>query len=164
MSKKELKVYLKSLKKAQLETQIIDLYERFKDVKVFYDFAFNPKEDDLLETGKAKILKEYFPQTRRRPKARRSVAQNLIKHFMTLGMDPAKIAELMLFNLETAQEYVKIWRPGQQGFYKSMYQSFAQAKNHMAYHKLTLVFAERLEQIALTTDTQYWYNADHFQQ
>ena len=55
MSKRNLKKYLKDLKKAQLEAQILDLYERFKEVKVYYDFAFNPKEEKLLEESKFKI-------------------------------------------------------------------------------------------------------------
>ena len=69
MSKRDLKGYLKGLKKAQLEEQIMDLYERFKEVKTFYDFAFNPQEQKILDVAKAKVYKEYFPNTKRRAKA-----------------------------------------------------------------------------------------------
>jgi shikimate 5-dehydrogenase len=49
MSKRDLKKYLGELNKEQLEEQIIELYEKFSSVKVFYDFVFNPKEDKLLQ-------------------------------------------------------------------------------------------------------------------
>jgi len=81
MSKKDLKEYLQQLNKKQLQEQITDLYTRFKDVKEFYDFAFNPQENKLLEECKFKISKEYFPVSGRKAKMRRSVAQKFIRHF-----------------------------------------------------------------------------------
>ena len=78
MSKRALQKYVGELKKKELEAQILDLYLRFPVVKEYYDFAFNPKEDKLVQAAKAKISNEYFPVKRRRPKARRSVAQKYI--------------------------------------------------------------------------------------
>ncbi|MBI2281553.1 MAG: hypothetical protein HYU68_12825, partial [Bacteroidetes bacterium] len=100
MSKKDLKIYLASLKKKQLEEQVLDLYDRFNEVKTFYNFVFKPKEDQLLEDAKFKISKEYFPVNSRKPKTRRSVAQNIIKHFIQLGVDNYLVADIMLFNIE----------------------------------------------------------------
>lgn len=102
MSKRDLRKYLKELEKDELEKQIIDLYERFKSVKVFYDFVFNPREEELLQKAKYKISKEYFPETKRKAKARRSIAQKEIRHFKQLGVDPYITADLMLFNIEIA--------------------------------------------------------------
>lgn len=61
MSKRDLKKYLQELDKSQLEEQIIELYEKFSPIKVYYDFVFNPKEDTLLKECKIKISNEYFP-------------------------------------------------------------------------------------------------------
>ena len=91
MSKRALKKYLKELKKAQLEDQIMDLYERFKEVKAYYDFAFNPKEEKMLEEARFKIGKEYFPVGRRKAKLRRSVAQKIIKNLIK-RLDPKQNA------------------------------------------------------------------------
>ena len=44
MSKRDLKKYLDKLDKPQLEEQLIELYEKFVDVKKYYDFVFNPQE------------------------------------------------------------------------------------------------------------------------
>src|SRR5665811_2031669 len=86
MSKRELKIYLKELTKAQLQEQVLDLYARFKPVKTYYNFVFKPNEEKLLDEAKFKISKEYFPVNTRKPKARRSVAQKIIKHFIQLGV------------------------------------------------------------------------------
>ena len=120
MSKRELKKYLQGLNKKQLEEQINDLYLRFKEVKTFYDFVFNPKEGQLLEECKFKISKEYFPLNRRKAKARRSVAQKHMKHFKQLGVDASVIADVMLFNIEIAQSYSGEKEIKQDAFYKSM--------------------------------------------
>ena len=162
MSKLELKKYLKSLKKKALEEQILDLYSRYKEVKVFYDFAFNPKEQDMMDAAKARINKEYFPQTRRRPKARRSVAQNLIKHYLTLGMEPGLIADLMLYNIETAIAFAQQRPPRQDSFYTSMLRSYQQCLDHLHYYQLAATFLTRVEAIEDLSRQLKWPNADQF--
>ncbi|MBN1649690.1 MAG: hypothetical protein JW857_00095, partial [Bacteroidales bacterium] len=102
MSKKALKKYVAELTKEQLEEQILELYSRLKEVKQFYDFVFHPNENKRIEECKFKIQKEYFPMNGRKPKKRRSVAQKCIKDFLKLGLDPNYIADIMLFNMETA--------------------------------------------------------------
>ena len=105
MSKRDLKKYLQELNKEQLEEQIIELYHKFSDVKVYYDFAFNPNEDKLVREAKIKISNEYFPVKGKKSKMRRSVAQKFIKHFITLGVDVFIIADIMLYNIEIAQTF-----------------------------------------------------------
>ena len=100
MSKRDLKKYISSLNKKQLEEQIIELYDKFLPVKTYYDFVFNPKEDKLLDECKIKISNEYFPVRGKKAKARRSVAQKYIKHFISLGVDSFIIADVMLYNIE----------------------------------------------------------------
>ena len=60
MSKRALTAYLGELTKKQLQEQVLDLYTRFKPVKTYYNFVFNPKEEKLLDEAKFKIGKEYF--------------------------------------------------------------------------------------------------------
>ena len=107
MSKRDLKHYLSGLTKEQIEIQLINLYEKFPDVKVFYDFVFNPKEDKLLREAKLKISNEYFPTRGKRAKMRRSTAQKIVKHFITLGVEAAVIADVMLYNIEIAQVFLE---------------------------------------------------------
>ena len=100
--------YLSELKKTELEEQLIDLYHRFPVVKEYYDFVFNPKEDKLLQEAKIKISNEYFPLKRKRAKARRSVAQKYIKHFVKLGVDPHLTTDLMGNSFNELVQYVSL--------------------------------------------------------
>ncbi|MFO7719801.1 MAG: DUF6155 family protein [Gillisia sp.] len=164
MSKKALKEYLNSLKKQQLEEQILDLYQRFDDVRVFYNFIFNPKEDKLLGEAKFKISKEYFPPGNRKPKARRSIAHKQIKHFITLGVDAHLVAELMLFNIEIAQVYsTDNNNRNTESFTKSMFRSFEQAVEYIIQNGLTGEFAERILKIKQESKTQEWSNFERFE-
>lgn len=162
MSKRDLKVYLKELKKKQLEEQILDLYDRFNEVKTFYNFVFKPKEDKLLEDAKFKISKEYFPVNNRKPKARRSVAQNIIKHFMQLGVDAYIVVDVMLFNIEVAQRFSAQKEIKQESFYKSMLKSFEQAVEFIDENKLRAEFNDRILNIITTTKQQNWMNFEGF--
>ncbi len=164
MSKRDLKVYLKELKKKQLEEQILDLYDRFNEVKTFYNFVFKPKEDKLLEDAKFKISKEYFPINSRKPKTRRSVAQNTIKHFIQLGVDAYIVADVMLFNIEVAQKYSAQKEIKQESFYKSMLKSFEQAVEFIDENKLRAEFNDRILNIITNTKQQNWMNFEEFVQ
>ena len=163
MSKRELKKYLHNLDKEQLEEQITDLYSRFKEVKVFYDFVFNPKEDKLLEECKFKISKEYFPVTGRKAKARRSVAQKYIKHFIQLGVEASIIADIMLYNIEIAQTYSSEKEIKQDAFYKSMLNSFQDAVDFIKENKLLNEFNIRIQNIINEAISHNWFNKNIFE-
>lgn len=161
MSKTALKKYLTSLKKKDLELQILDLYGRFPVVKTYYDFVFNPKEEKLIQEAKRKISNEYFPLKRKRAKARRSVAHRYIKHFITLGLDPFLLAEFMIFNLETAQRYAKNQKVNE-GFYKSLLRSYKEAIHHLVIHSLVKDYQERILQFYKGTEEQDWFYQEEF--
>ncbi|WP_035643784.1 DUF6155 family protein [Flavobacterium sp. ASV13] len=169
MSKRDLKKYLAELSKEQLEEQLIDLYEKFSPVKVYYDFVFNPKEDKLLQESKVKISHEYFPikkpGARWRPKAkmRRSVAQKIIKHFISLGVDSFVIADLMLYNIEIAQTYSSQNLIKQDLFYKSIFNSFEQAVNFLISNGILTEYKARIIAIHDEIVQQKWKNKYDFE-
>jgi hypothetical protein len=162
MSKKALKKYLKELSKEQLEEQVLELYSRLKEVKEFYNFVFNPNEDKRIEECKFKIQKEYFPLSRRKPKKRRSVAQKCIKSFLKLGMESSFIADLMLFNIETAVRYCAENPIRQEAFYISIQRSFTEAQKYISESGLMPDFHERLEKITNEVWEQDWFNKEAF--
>ncbi len=162
MSKRELKKYLSTLNKEHLEEQLIDLYDRFKEVKTYYDFVFNPREDKLLEECKIKISNEYFPIKRKKAKARRSVAQNYIRHFMTLGVDPSLIADVMLFNIEIAQAFAVQKDRLPESFFKSMLKSFEQAVDYIIDEALVNSYKVRINKIVHESYEQDWLNKHLF--
>ncbi|TKG94536.1 hypothetical protein EYV94_11340 [Puteibacter caeruleilacunae] len=162
MSKREFKKYISGLSKEQLEEQLIDVYGRFKEVKEYYDFAFNPKEDKLIDECKFKIGKEYFPVNRRKAKMRRSVAQNYIRHFKRLGVESSLIADVMLYNVEIAQTYCKEKYVRQDSFYTSMLKSFDEAVSYIIENSLQNEFNDRVQKIAEEAWEQQWINKEGF--
>ncbi len=166
MSKRDLKKYLHELDKNQLEEQIIDLYDRFSPIKVYYDFVFNPKEDTLLKECKIKISNEYFPSRTsgkpRRPKMRRSVAQKYIKHFVLLGVDSFIIGDVMLYSIEIAQTFSAEKPVKSELFYKSMLSSLEQAVRFMIANGILEDFKSRIIAISTETYNQNWFNKEEF--
>ena len=162
MSKRDLKKYLKELDKIQLEEQILELYEKFSPVKIYYDFVFNPKEETLLKECKIKISNEYFPVRGKKPKLRRSTAQKIIKHFSTLGVDSFIVADIMLYSIEIAQTYSAEKYIKQDSFYKSMLNSFEQAIQYMIEKNNLDTFKNRVGAIANKTTELNWINQYEF--
>lgn len=162
MSKRDLKKYLSGLDKEQIEEQFLELYDKFGEVKTYYDFIFNPKEDKLVGEAKAKISNEYFPVKTKRAKLRRSTAQKIIKHFLMLGVDPFAIADVMLYTIEVAQKYSAKREMRYASFYKSMLNSFDQAVGFVIANGITSDFNSRLSDIVKEAQKQHWENSDQF--
>lgn len=163
MSKRDLKKYLKELDKEQLEEQLIELYDKFSDVKVYYDFVFNPKEDKILQESKLKITNEYFPIKGKRPKLRRSTAQKIIKHFLSLGVDSFVVADLMLHNIEVAQKYTAKKEIYNATFYKSILNSFEQVVKYSIENGMVSEYKTRIFAIKDKTFEQKWENKSEFE-
>ncbi|QYA26515.1 hypothetical protein G3I01_13730 [Gramella sp. MT6] len=164
MSKRAFKKYIKSLDKEDLEEQIMDLYTRFEDVKVFYNFVFNPNEEKLVREAKFKISKEYFPPNNRRPKTRRSVAHKLIKHFLKLEMEAHALADVMFYNIEVAQTYSRDKDNVTEAFQKSMLKSYDQAVNFVIDKGISSEFMKRIHEIGNEAERQKWVNSYQFEQ
>ncbi|MEC5165523.1 hypothetical protein RCH18_001254 [Flavobacterium sp. PL11] len=166
MSKRDLKKYISELNKEQLEQQIIELYEKFSPVKVYYNFVFNPKEETLLQECKLKISQEYYPLKksgrRSKPKMRRSVAQKYIKYFIILGVDPFLIADVMLYNIEIAQTFSAENVIKHELFYKSMFNSFEQAVVYLIANGILTDFKARIIAIQNQSISQKWFNEPEF--
>jgi len=163
MSKRELRKYLKELTKDQLEEQIMDVYNRFKDVKEYYDFAFNPRENQLIEQCRFQISKEYYPVGSRKAKLRRSVAQKWIKKLIILDADVSLLADVMLFNIEIAQSFSGEHIIRQESFYTSLYKSFDEALRFVSEKGILTEFRGRIEKIANDTCEQQWPNRKAFE-
>ena len=163
MSKRELRKYLKELTKEQLEEQIADLYNRFKEVKEYYDFAFNPNENQLIELCRFQISKEYYPVGSRKAKLRRSVAQKWIKKLMVLDADASLIADVMFFNIEIAQTFSGEHMVRQESFYTSLFKSFDEALRFVSEKGILVEFRGRIEKIAGDAWDQQWPNRSAFE-
>ena len=163
MSKTKLSKFIKSCDREELEDQILDLYLRFKEVKEFYDFSFNPNEQKRVEEVKLKIAREYFPEGKRKAKKRRSVAQKHIEHLKKLEVETTQIIDLMLYAIEIAQAYTAEKMIAQEAFYKSMLSGYRKALVFIERQFLTEEFYARITKIKQTAFDQKWINAEGFE-
>jgi len=163
MSKRDLKKYLSGLDKEQIEAQFLEMYDKFGDVKTYYDFVFNPKEEKLVSEAKLKIANEYFPVKTKRAKLRRSTAQKYIKHFLLLGVDAFAVADVMLYAIEIAQKYSARREMRYSSFYKSMQNSFEQAVNFIISNGIVAEYKPRINDIFTEVKRQKWENHYEFE-
>lgn len=163
MSKRDLKKFLAAAPKEELEEQLLALYEKFADVKAYYNFIFNPKEDMLEQEAKLKISNEYFPTKAKRAKLRRSTAQKYIKQFLLLGVDPHIIADIMLFNIETAQKYTVRRQMRYSSFYTSMLSSYKQVTDYITANGMAGNFTARIKEVYEKAKSQRWENYKEFE-
>ena len=132
MSKRELKKFLNQLPKSELEAQIVALYDKFIPVKTYFDFVFNPKEDQLVNDAKVKISLEFYP------------------------------LDLMLYAIEIAQTYTDQKTINSELFFKSMLGSYEQAIRFMIEKGILNEFQNRVEAIKEETIRQDWFNQYEF--
>lgn len=160
MSKKLLQKHLVELQKEHLEIMVLDLYDKFPDVKTYFNFVFNPNENKLLEQARVKVANEFFPLKRKRPKARRSVAQKYIKHFKTLGMSPELIAEFMWYNIGLMHTFCEE-KPQRLPFFKSFCNFYKEALQFASYHQIIPLYKTQI--LAVYTASKDWENAYDFE-
>ena len=160
MSKKLLQKHLVELQKEHLEIMVLDLYDKFPEVKTYFNFVFNPNENKLLEQARVKVANEFFPLKRKRPKARRSVAQKYIKHFKTLGMSPELIAEFMWYNIGLMHTFCEE-KPQRLPFFKSFCNFYKEALQFASYNQIIPLYKTQI--LAVYTASKDWENEYDFE-
>ena len=147
MSKAKLKKELNNLTKEQLMEQILDLYDKNKAVKEFYDFYLNPvNEKELVEKYKKLIRKEFNVERPERGSEKFSVAKKAIADFKSLQPSPEALADVMLYLPESACELTYCYGDYSEQFYDSTYNNYKAALEFMAKNKLLDEFKLRAEQ------------------
>ena len=146
MSKTTLKKELQKLTKEQLVEQVLDLYDKNKSVKEFYNFYLNPaSEKELFEKYKQVIVNEFYPK-RGDSKMRFSVCKKAISDFKALSPEPELIADLMLCIAENACKFTYEFGDMWEGYYTSAENNFEAALKFISKHNLLDKFKLRAEQ------------------
>jgi hypothetical protein len=147
MSKSALKKELLKLTKEQLIEQILDLYEKNKSIKEFYDFYLNPhNEKELVEKYKKIIRKEFNVERPERGGEKFSVAKKAISEFKSLQPSPEALADVMLYLPESACELTYCYGDYSEQFYDSTYNNYKAALEFITKHDLLDEFKLRAQQ------------------
>lgn len=133
MSKPALKKELLKLTKEQLVEQILDLYDKNKAVKEFYDFYLNPlNEKELVAKYKKLIRKEFNVENPEYGSEKFSVAKKAISDFKGLQPSSEALADVMLYLPESACELTYCYGDFSEQFYNSAYNNYKAAFAFMA--------------------------------
>ncbi len=147
MPKSALKKELLKLTKEQLIEQILDLYEKNKSIKEFYDFYLNPhNEKELVEKYKKIVRKEFNVERPERGGEKFSVAKKAISEFKSLQPSPEALADVMLYLPESACELTYCYGDYSEQFYDSTYNNYKAALEFIARNDLLDEFKLRAQQ------------------
>ena len=147
MSKAALKKELQKFIKEHLIEHILDLYDKNKSVKEFYDFHLHPvNEKDLAKKYKKIIRKEFDVGSPQRAGLKFSVAKRAISDFKDLQPSPDTLADVMLFLPECACEFTFNYGDMTEQFYNAAYNNFAAALKFIAKYGLLESFELRAKQ------------------
>ncbi|GAB1415954.1 hypothetical protein MASR2M117_13600 [Paludibacter sp.] len=147
MSKPALKKELQKLSKEQLVEQILDLYDKNKAVKEFYNFYLNPRrEQDLAEKYKKIIQKEFGVINPERAGLKYSVAKRAISDFKGLSPSPEALADVMLTLPEAACEFTYDYGDMTESFYNGVVNNYIAALQYISTNGLLEKFKLRAKQ------------------
>ncbi len=147
MSKPKLKKELQQLTKEQLIEQILDLYDKNKAVKEFYNFYLNLRnEKELAVKYKKQIRKEFNVENPMRSTEKFSVAKRAISDFKNPQPSPEALADVMLYLPESAWELTYCFGDFSEQFYDSTYNNYKSALEFIAKNNLLEDFKLRAKQ------------------
>ena len=145
MGLRELKAELKKQNKETLIKHISELYTKFKPVKEYFDFYFNPNEEDLLEKYKEKVREGFYPKYGWDLKL--SISRKAINDFKKLGPSPEYVVDLLLYYVECGVEFTNEFGDIDESFYISIGNTFTRALELMEKELLFKKFKDRCENI-----------------
>ncbi len=144
MSKAALKKELQKLTKEQIIEQVLDLYEKNKAVKEFYQFYLNPTSGkQLADKYKKLIRKEFNIENPMKSTERFSVAKRVISDFRNLQPSPEDLAEVMLYLPESACELTALYGDYSMQFYDSAFNNYKAALEFLKKNRLLQRFQDK---------------------
>jgi len=161
MSKSNLKKHLKQLNKADLEKEILKMYDRFKEVKQYYELDLSGDTTKILEEYKKKMDKEYFP-TRGFGKARSSVSRKIITDFKKISIFQKDVIELILHRVENMLNFTQSYGDIDEAFYTTMENSYQEACELICKEKLEEEFQPFCKELLDGTSDFGWGLHDTF--
>ncbi|MEM1120629.1 MAG: DUF6155 family protein [Bacteroidota bacterium] len=167
-TKRELSKYLKQATKAELEKEIKKLYDKFKDVKQYYELEFTNDTTEIVNKHKAAIKKEYFP-SRGYGKARNGVSRKVITDFKKIAIFQKDVIDLLLYRVEMMLEYTNTYGDIDEAFYNSLERSFDEACRLIQQEKLEKEYRIYCEELIDQTNNFGWgvydamqYSFEHY--
>jgi hypothetical protein len=143
---RELNKYLKELSKQELEKEIKSLYNKFDQVKKYYQIELSDNTSEIVDQYRQKIFQEYFP-SKGFGKARNSVSRKVITDFKKISVFKKDVVELLIFRVNTMLNFTEEYGDMDEPFYNSMESSFNEACKIVKLEKLETEYLAVLQDI-----------------
>jgi hypothetical protein len=148
---KELKHYLGSKSQDELVQQITELYNRFDQVKEFYEIRLDPVSNDapIQQKYKKEIRKAVIPESEKdfRNTPHLSKAEKTISDYEGITASKAGLVEIYLYYVETVIDFINEFGDIDEDFYESMELKFEEALKLIVKEGLQDIFEKDCQRI-----------------
>ena len=154
-SKKVLTKFLNDLSKEELIGEFEKLYQKFKEVKTYYDIELSGDTTAIVNEVKKKIKKEYMPE-RGFGKARSAEVKKIISDFARVSIYQRDLIEVILYRVEMAVLFTKKYGDIDMPFYDAAINAFYKAVELIQKEMLESEFKVRCKSIVDSTSWFGW--------
>lgn len=146
MTLSDLKKHLARKTKEELIQEIAALYQRFPQVKDYYQVQ-SADGCEVVQKYKKLIIEEFEGKGRALPKARLSAGRKAVSDFKKVTGNPELIADVMLTYVESVSSFNSTYNPDTEEFYTSPEDMFEKALAVMRDNHLLAKFKARAQEI-----------------
>ena len=152
----QLKQHLKKLSSADLLKDIVSLFQKYADVKEYYQITLSSSGNlELCEQYKMKIKNEFFP-VRGLGKMRLSIARKAVVDFKRMSTDVHCVADIMVYYVEMGINFTKEYGDIDEPFYNSMESMYEEAAKFVTKNKIANEYAGRFWKMVDDTVDMGW--------
>ena len=145
-TKRALSKFLKQSSKAELEKEVKMLYDKFSEVKNYYEIAFTTDTTKTVKAYKSKIYKEYFKRNGAPGKGSSNASRKIITDFKKIATFPKDVIDLLLYRVDVMLDFAN-YGDLNEAFYNSLTRSFDEACQLIASERLEEVFKNDCERL-----------------
>jgi hypothetical protein len=162
MGLREVKKELNKLDKKEIIDIIGDLYKKNKAVKEYLDFFAKPDENKLFRDYSDKVFYSFFPE--RGFNFSLKNGKQAISDFKKFGTSHERVAELMLFYVETGIDFTNDFGDIDDAFYTSLAKTFDSALG-LLYNTGSLEkYHDKVKNMVAESDDIGWGFSDFMRQ
>lgn len=158
LTKKALLKHLDKSDKEDIIREVVTLFDKFKDVKEFYQAELSDEANPLLEKYKKKITKAYSGANRKERTTNINV-NKLLKEFKRISIYDRELADLMLHRVECGVMAFKRNNKRSATFYNCIATTFEDAVKLIITDGSMEEFKPRIDKVLKNTEAGK-YNID----
>jgi len=152
----ELIRYLNQKSKAELISEIIDLYNNFDSLKDYFSARYDSRQNATLILKYKELLKGVFFSDDYKGSSSLSRAKGIVTLFSKISTMEEHTVDIMIYLVELGVEFTNEYGDIDEAFYSSMEKMFAKALDYISRNALLEKFKSRCRKIVVDTKGIGW--------